>query len=74
MVPEGLELFYLPASTPELQPAERLWSLFDEPLVGLAARTIEEVEQVLEERSVWLMENPEVVRGRAHLTLVARAS
>lgn len=65
-LPEGLELFYLPASTPELQPAERLWSLFDEPLIGLAASEIEQVEQVLETRSNWLMEHPEVVRNRAH--------
>lgn len=66
VIPEGLELFYLPASTPELQPAEKLWSLFDEPLVGRAASTIEEVERVLEERSIWMLENPEVVQGRAH--------
>ena len=65
-VPEGLELFWLPPATPELQPAERLWSLFDEPLVGLAATSIEQVEQVLVERSQWLFEHPEVVQGRAH--------
>ena len=64
VVPEGIELFLLPPATPELQPAERLWTLFDEPLIGLAAEKIEQVEQVLEERSLWLFQNPDVVRGR----------
>ena len=63
-VPEGIELFFLPAATPELQPAERLWSLFDEPLIGLAASEIEQVEQALAKRSMWLFENPDVVQGR----------
>jgi len=29
-VPEGLEFVFLPAYSPELQPAERLWALCDE--------------------------------------------
>lgn len=63
-VPEGIELCLLPASTPELQPAERLWSLFDEGLIGLAASEIEQVEEVLTQRSLYLFEHPDVVRGR----------
>ena len=64
-VPEGIELFFLPAATPELQPAERLWTLFDEPLIGLAASEIEQIETALIARSQWLFENPNVVSGRA---------
>lgn len=38
--------FLLPYS-PELQPAERLWSLVDQPRVNESFETIEEVENVL---------------------------
>lgn len=63
-VPDGLELFFLPASTPELQPAERLWTLFDEPLIGLGAKDIEQVEQVLERRCQYLFDHPELISAR----------
>lgn len=63
-VPQGIELFFLPASTPELQPAEKLWSLFDEGLIGLAASEIEQVEQVLNQRSLYLFDHPDIVQGR----------
>ncbi|WP_287245117.1 MULTISPECIES: transposase [unclassified Okeania] len=29
-IPEGLDFIYLPAKSPELQPAERLWPLTNE--------------------------------------------
>ena len=38
---------FLPAYSPELQPAERLWTLVDEPLVNEYFETIEELEEVL---------------------------
>ena len=33
-VPQGIELFYLPPYTPELQPAERLWPLLREAVAN----------------------------------------
>jgi transposase len=33
-LPPAIELELLPAYSPELQPAERLWRLVDEPLVN----------------------------------------
>lgn len=33
-VPDGIRLVYLPPYTPELQPAETLWTLVDEPIVN----------------------------------------
>ena len=33
-VPNGVRLVFLPPYTPELQPAERLWSLVDEPIAN----------------------------------------
>ena len=35
-VPEGVHLAFLPAYSPELQPAERLWPLVDEPVANRA--------------------------------------
>lgn len=63
-MPEGVDLFFLPASTPELQPAEMLWTLFDEGLIGLAASDIKEVEDVLTQRSLYLFNHSKVVQGR----------
>ena len=33
-IPEGVRLVFLPPYTPELQPAETLWALVDEPIVN----------------------------------------
>lgn len=49
-VPEGIELEFLPPYSPELQPAERLWSPLDEPVVNRCFETIEALEEVLAER------------------------
>ena len=49
-VPEGIHLFPLPPYSPELQPAERLWSLADEPLANRCFDTLDELENVLEVR------------------------
>jgi len=46
-VPEGIELFQLPAYTPELNPSERLWSPLRESVANRAFQKIEEMEEVL---------------------------
>lgn len=61
--PEGLTLLFLPAYSPELQPAERLWSLCDEPLANRAFESLEELEDVLSERCCVLSERPEQIRA-----------
>ena len=43
----GVELIYLPAYSPELQPAEHLWTLADEVLVNRWFTDIEALEAVL---------------------------
>ena len=53
-VPDGIMLDFLPAYSPELQPAERLWSLVDEPLVNEYFETIEEIEEILITRCQYL--------------------
>ena len=49
-LPEGVITQFLPPYSPELQPAERLWPLADEPLVNRYFETIEELEEVLAQR------------------------
>ena len=50
VVPEGIHLEILPPYSPELQPAERLWRLADEPLVNRSFETLDQLEESLEAR------------------------
>jgi transposase len=47
LVPAGIILLFLPPYSPELQPAERLWALTDEPLVNRAFASLDELETLL---------------------------
>lgn len=49
-VPDGIRLVYLPPYSPELQPAERLWPLLDEPVVNKHFETIDEMDATLAQR------------------------
>lgn len=49
-VPQGIILEPLPPYSPELQPAERLWALADEPLVNKSFETLDALEEVLCQR------------------------
>jgi hypothetical protein len=62
-VPDGLHLVPLPPYSPELQPAERLWPLVDEPLANRAFDTLAALDTVLGDRCVYLADHPEGVRG-----------
>lgn len=54
VLPEGLHGLFLPAHSPELQPAERLWPLSNEPLANRVVTSLDELEQVQAERCRWL--------------------
>ena len=45
VVPEGLHLEPLPAYSPELQPAERLWTLTDEAVVNRHFTTLDDLQE-----------------------------
>lgn len=64
IIPEGLHLLFLPSHSPELQPAERLWPLSNEPLANRTFASLDELEQVQAERCRWLQAHPEAIRGR----------
>jgi hypothetical protein len=50
IVPNGIRLVDLPRYSPELQPAEPLWPVLDEPLANRSFGTLAELEQVVTER------------------------
>ena len=50
VVPEGIELVPLPPSSPELQPAERLWPLVNEAVANRVFADLDDLETVLVDR------------------------
>ena len=60
-VPEGIRLIYLPPYTPELQPAEHLWQLVDEPVVNQHFETLDALDAVLAERCRTLEQDRDLI-------------
>lgn len=63
VLPEGLHLELLPSYSPELQPAERLWSIVDEPIANRTFEKIEDLEQSLYDRCRVLLKQCDLIRG-----------
>lgn len=61
--PAGLHGIFLPAYSPELQPAERLWRVVDEPFVNRSFQTIEEMENVAVQSCRAVMKNTSHIKG-----------
>jgi len=64
VIPEGIHLVFLPPYSPELQPAERLWPLTNEPLANRVFTSLDELEQVHAERCRWLQTHPALIRAQ----------
>lgn len=62
-VPPGIDLLFLPAKSPELQPAERLWPLANEAIANRSFETLDELEEVTAERCRVLLRQKERIRG-----------
>jgi hypothetical protein len=62
-VPNGIHLVPLPAYSPELQPAERLWPLTNEPIANRPIETLDDLDALLGDRCVALQEQPTVIRA-----------
>jgi hypothetical protein len=65
-LPEGIDLVFLPAASPERQPAERLWSLIDEPVVNRAFPNLDALETVLVDRCRTLEAEPQRLQAHTH--------
>jgi transposase len=62
-LPDSLRLWFLPPYSPELQPAEHLWSLTDQPLINRHFDSLDHLESVQGERCNWLQDHPDLVRS-----------
>ena len=62
--PAGLHLLFLSPYSPELQPAERLWPLSNEPLANRSFSSLDELEQVQAERCRYLQTHPALIRAQ----------
>lgn len=65
-IPEGIHLLQLPAYSPELQPAERLWPLVRESLANKCIETLDELEDLLVSRCRYLIDNLHVISSRTN--------
>ncbi len=71
-LPSGIKTEFLPAYSPELQPAERLWSLVDEAIGEASARSaianeniesLKELEEILSKRCCVLSQMTEEIKN-----------
>jgi transposase len=62
-VPDHVYLHFLPAYSPELQPAEHLWPLTNAPLINRHFASIEELEEAQAQRCVALQAQPALIRS-----------
>jgi hypothetical protein len=62
-VPEGIELHVLPAYSPEIQPAERLWPLTREAVANRHFETLDDLDNVVARRCLTLADDPDRMRA-----------
>lgn len=67
-VPDGVRLVHQPSYSPELQPAEHLWPLVDEPLVNRYFDTIEALDDVVAQRCCVLHQNQQTIAKSTNIT------
>ena len=60
-LPVGIELEFLPSHSPELQPAERLWELTDDPLANEYFDTLDDLEAALKKSCEYLLEQQDLI-------------
>jgi transposase len=63
-VPEGIRLVHLPPYSPELQPAERLRPVLDEPLANRHFPTLPDLDRAVAARCLTLDAAPDLCKGR----------
>jgi transposase len=62
-LPSAIKTEFLPAYSPELQPAERLWSLVDEAIANENIESIDELEERLSKRCCVLSQMTEEIKN-----------
>jgi hypothetical protein len=66
VLPAGIDLVLLPSYSPELQPAERLWTLIDEPVANRAVPDLGALEAVLVARCRGQEADPPHLKTHTH--------
>lgn len=61
--PTAVLPLFLPAYSPELQPAEHLWQLSDQPLLNRHFASLDELEASQADRCNWIQDHPSLVRS-----------
>ena len=62
-LPSGLHLEFMPTHSPELQPAERLWPLTNEPIANRTFESLDELEEVLFQRCQVLLQQRDLIKA-----------
>lgn len=62
-VPFGLHLMPLPPHSPELQPAERLWPVTNEPIANQSFPSLNALEEKLFQRCQVLLQQQALIQG-----------
>lgn len=62
-VPDGIQLVFQPAHSPERQPAEHLWEFVDDPIVDTCFENIKALEKMVGESCVALIEQCDMIRA-----------
>jgi transposase len=66
VIPDGIQLEFLPPYSPELQPAEHLWPVIKEPLANQHFHTLADLDQILAEQCCSLAEDQDRIRASTH--------
>lgn len=62
-LPEGLHLTFLPSHSPELQPAQRLWTLVNESIANQTFETLNDLEEIVFHRCQTLLQQQDLIQG-----------
>jgi len=62
-VPDGVRLLFLPRHTPELQPAEHLWEVVDDPIINKHISDLETLDAIVSERCAGLASDRQNRKG-----------
>ena len=65
-IPDGIRLVFLPPYSPELQPAETLWALVDEPIVNKHIATLDDLDAIISQQCIALAQQQEWIRNRTN--------
>lgn len=63
VLPENIQIFPLPAYSPELQPVECSWPLLKESVANKYFDNLGKLEEAVSKRCAWLTKNPKILKG-----------